>query len=136
MLAFVGGWGEWGMAAWALCLGLVATREADPSKETKEGFDEILRESIMDGMRYIFGESAARVVFLHVGTLKSVEDFPEFSRKLLAVFKVGTDIVERNMTKELYRKVGLTYSDEVPFDFEARVNAAREAYQGNKEEAK
>jgi hypothetical protein len=75
-------------------------------------------------LKKLLGEGGVKAVLNY---LRSVQlDNPrELHIKLSSVFGKGTEILEKAVVKELYRRLNLDYEEEERFDFERYVNYAR-----------
>ena len=94
-------------------------------QQEKKEFSEILRESIVDGVRLVLGEDVMKAVFLHLGPIQ-FENPSEFHNKLSCIFKQGAEVLEKMIVKELYQKLDVPYEDKGDFNFERYVNHARD----------
>lgn len=90
---------------------------------TAENFSNVLAESIDEGLKRLLGEGGVKAVLNY---LRSVQlDNPrELHIKLSSIFGKGTEILEKAVVKELYRKLNLSY-EEGAFDFERCINHAK-----------
>jgi hypothetical protein len=107
---------------------LVKGAPGDLSTDAEADFFEILRQCIADNLRYVFGDGGARVVMEYTKDARASGDIAEFSRKLRTLFMLGSEIVERNIVNELYRRLDLRPPHDSSFSFEERINEAKDAF--------
>ncbi len=90
-------------------------------------FQAVLRDSILEGMTNVLGETGMRAVLFHLESSQQPWDSPEqFHDNLCAIFKDGAAVLEKIMVKELFQRCGLTYPPTKDFDFQRYVDLARE----------
>jgi len=91
-------------------------------------FAEVLHECIFGVLKNVTGESGMKAILFHIELGHYVEDAEEFHKNLYEMFGDGAVILEKMITKELFRRLGLPYSERSDFDFKRCVNEARELF--------
>lgn len=74
------------------------------------------------------GESGMKAILFHIELGHYIEDAGEFHRNLYEMFGDGAITLERLIAKELFRRLGLPYSERSDFDFKRCVNEGRELF--------
>jgi len=74
------------------------------------------------------GESGMKAIFFHVELGDYIEDAGEFHRNLYEMFGDGAVILEKLIAKELFRRLGLPYSEKNNFDFKRCVNEGKKLF--------
>ncbi len=110
--------------------------QARRSKSSEEEYDAILRESIVDGLKYLFGEGPARAVLHYLGSPESTDSPQELSGRvhsifIHSIFGQGSEIVEKVIVKDLFRKLTLSFEDSASFDFSSYTTHAKEMFLAN-----
>jgi hypothetical protein len=82
------------------------------------------RESGLDVIRSVLGDSAMKVLMIHLESVP-LENPREFHNRLSFLVGPGAQILERMMAKELCRKLDLPFEEKEGFDFERFVNHMR-----------
>jgi len=90
--------------------------ESEWLKERHEPFEDILYDSILEGMRNLIGEECMKVALYHLQLTRYTPP-QEFHEKFVKIFKEGAVTIEKVIVKEMYSRIGLTYVEMVPFDF-------------------
>lgn len=98
------------------------------SQEAQAAFLDILNESIVDDLREVFGDLAAKAVLMHTKGSTAGDDIAEFSRRLRVLFGLGAETLERNIVQELYRRIDLRPKDDAVFNFERKISEAKKMY--------
>jgi hypothetical protein len=96
-------------------------------------FPILLRASLSDVLESIFGRSGMEAVLHHVGQGSIAENPVEFQRRLSAIFGSGSEVVESQIVKDLYRRVGLRFDPAEKLGFGESVEKARKWYGGRLE---
>lgn len=96
--------------------------------------DKILCESIIDGIRAALGTSSMKAILFHLGPVQ-LENPKEFHIKLFLIFGKGTEVLEKIIVKELFRRLSLPYEEKRVFDFEGYVYYAKEVYTARMKDA-
>ncbi len=101
----------------------------------KTEFVEFFRESVHDTLKNILGEMGMQSVVALLQLDEHLHDPRElhetFHGRLYPIVKEGVVTLERAIAKELYRRVGLRYEEEPPFDFVKCVARAKMAFEGS-----
>lgn len=93
-------------------------------------FEKALVEAVDEGLLAL-GESGREVVYFHLKhyygfTKEDVPSNPQILvRCLEKIFGLGARVVERDIVKSLYRKLGLKYVEKKNFDFMEFLNEAK-----------
>jgi hypothetical protein len=79
-------------------------------------FEEILADAVKEGMRFL-GESSRQAIYIYIEKkcgLKQ-EEHPKqlkiFHESLTGIFGIGADIIEQQIAKVLYGRLGLDYKE-------------------------
>jgi len=88
-------------------------------------FAELLHECIFGVLKNVTGESGMKAILFHIELSHYIEDAGEFHKNLYEMFGDGAIILEKMIAKELFRKLGLPYSERSDFDFKKCVNEAK-----------
>jgi hypothetical protein len=94
----------------------------DPGRDIRESreFANTFQLSVVEGLASTLGS----IVMQTLKTLETYADKPsELHQELSRVFGSGATTLERVITKELFQRLSLRYSNEL--DFETSVNLAR-----------
>ena len=97
-------------------------------------FHQVLRECIEDGLRNIVGESGMKAVLFRIEFGQFIDNPEEFHRDLCLIFNDGAVILEKVITKELFRRLSLPYEERDDFDFATYVDRAKEFFIANRRE--
>jgi hypothetical protein len=79
-------------------------------------FEEILIDAVKEGMRFL-GESSRQATFIYIEKkygLKQDEcpkQLKAFHEALTGIFGIGAEIIEQQIAKTLYRRLGLDYKE-------------------------
>jgi 23S rRNA U2552 (ribose-2'-O)-methylase RlmE/FtsJ len=68
--------------------------------------------STTTGMISVLGVSSARSVIFHAHLLDQLTDPEKFHNALSSVLKQGTEVVEKVIVSDLYRRLGLSLGDD------------------------
>jgi hypothetical protein len=104
---------------------------------SEDDFDRLLRETIIDAMTRILGAPAVKTVFSYIQRthLLREEDLPSnvtvFTKGLEDFFKVGAQMIEQEIVKELSAKVSAGFKPSG--DFNESIVRLREEYRSRKE---
>jgi hypothetical protein len=90
-------------------------------------FDEILRDSIPEGMKIVLGENGTQAILYHID-IEEVESPEKFHDRLFEVFGVGTLPLERIIVGQLRQNVGLKPASSKDMDFSKQVELARRSF--------
>jgi hypothetical protein len=82
------------------------------------------RETVLDVIRSVLGDSATKVIMIHIAPVP-LENPREFHNRLYFLVGPGALVLERMMAKELCRRLGVPYEERGAFDFERFVNQIR-----------
>jgi hypothetical protein len=93
-------------------------------KEAEPFAQELLRESVIEGLKGVLGESPMRAVLFHLGLNQFATDARALHEKLRSTFLEGSVVLEKAIVKELWATVGIPHSESKHFDFEERVKFA------------
>ncbi len=101
-------------------------RDDDKAKSVlKEGqFFSILRQSIMDGMKKVLGESGLQSTFYYLDLVEVFHRPAEFHKKLYSIFGKGSLALERTILTELYRRVNVPFKERKGYEFADYVDLA------------
>lgn len=91
-------------------------------------FAELLRRCIVDGMEGLVGESATRSLFFHLKLGRYIKNSREFHRRLEKGLSRGAVVLEKNIAKELFRRLGIDYEEKESFEFKRYVEHARQIH--------
>jgi hypothetical protein len=99
----------------------------EPGREMRESraFADTFQSSVAEGLANTLGSIVMQTVKTLLSySLETYADKPnELHRELSKVFGSGATTLERMITKELFQRLSLNYSNEL--DFETSVNLAR-----------
>jgi hypothetical protein len=98
----------------------------------KNGFEDLLEETILGSIRDLLGESSMRAIVFHLNLERVGSDPQAFDKKLRELLNAPASIIEEIIIKDLFKRLDLFYSPKGAFDFQRYVGAAREFY-GSKE---
>ena len=91
-------------------------------------FSQALHESILDGLKNVLGESGMNVILLNIELDKCTNNPEALHMSLQDVFKDGACVLEKVIVKELFRKLGIPYGENIDLDFVGYVNHAKERF--------
>ena len=100
----------------------------------KRPFNTVLVEVVSEVLRNILGETVASIVIYHLERdyFLRIEDIPEkpdrFEYAIKDLFREGAYIIERRITEELYRRLGLNYKKIEGYGFLDYIKEARKLY--------
>jgi hypothetical protein len=94
----------------------------------KNGFEELLEETIVTSIRDLLGESSMRAILYHIGMDRIANDPRMFDQKLRELLQAPAAIIEEVIIKDLFKRFDLMFAPMGTFDFEKYANAAREVY--------
>lgn len=98
----------------------------DPALTDSSAFSSVLIDAICESLKDTLGPDVLEIL-VSKGLLDDSEHPQEFHRKLASVFGNGATVLERAITKELFRRLGLPPIKNLPFDFFESVTTAKEA---------
>lgn len=81
---------------------------------------------VMDGL---LGEGGRKALLFHFDWTVVVDQAEKFHRNLFAILKDGSIVLEREIAKELFRRLHLQYTETGSFEFGQFVTSARQAMQ-------
>jgi hypothetical protein len=91
-------------------------------------FVDILHECIFDVLKNVTGEVGMKAILLHIELGHYIKDTGEFHRNMYEMFGDGAIILEKLIAKELFRRLGLSYSEGNDFDFKKCVDEGKELF--------
>jgi hypothetical protein len=94
----------------------------------RNGFEELLQETIVGSIRDLLGESSMQAILYHVGMDRFAKDPKMFDQKLRDLLQAPAAIIEEVIVKDLFRRLDLLFAPSGTFDFERYTNSAREVY--------
>jgi hypothetical protein len=89
-------------------------------------FSKLLRRCIVDEFEELLGESPTKSLFFHLKLDQHIENPREFHRRLEKGLSRGAVVLEKNIVKELFRRLNIDY--EQKGSFEQYVEYARKIY--------
>ncbi len=94
-------------------------------------FEAIFTESVRDGLRFALGPSGLEMLQRGYGLEEVIHDSNRLHTLLTTIFAAhGTVVLERQITKELFDRVGIRFYEDEAETFDSRIRRAREAYDG------
>ena len=90
-------------------------------------FSSLLIDAICESLRDTLGPDVLKIL-VSKGLLDNSDHPREFDGQLRSIFGDGARVLERVVTNELCRKLGIPYVTSVPFDYGKAVTAARDAF--------
>ncbi|MDG6905182.1 MAG: hypothetical protein JRN20_05275 [Nitrososphaerota archaeon] len=99
-------------------------------------FSLILRQSIMDEMRRIIGESGVQSVFYYLDLIKVLHRPAAFQKRLRSMFRSGSPAIEREILFGLYRRLNIPFQEQKGYDFADYVNLAERTFVASVEKKK
>lgn len=91
-------------------------------------FVDILHECIFDVLKNVTGEVGMKAILLHIELGHYIKDTGEFHRNMYEMFGDGAIILEKLIAKELFTRLGLSYSEGNNFDFKKCVDEGKELF--------
>ncbi|MDA4130412.1 MAG: hypothetical protein OK457_06540 [Thaumarchaeota archaeon] len=100
-------------------------------QEEEKSFAEIMRNSIREGLGGVIGKSGMEAVYINFKLNDCLMNPKATHASLLPAFKDhGSEILEKAVMKELYRKINERYEPDLPFSYEALFHKARKLFVG------
>jgi hypothetical protein len=97
-------------------------------------FPDVLHECIFDILKNVMGESGMKAILFHIKLGHYIEDAGEFDRNMYQMFGDGAIVIEKLIAKELFKRLGLSYSERSNFDFKRCVDEGRELFTARQKE--
>jgi hypothetical protein len=101
--------------------------EEDKKHSGVEGFADILRRSIQEGIAATVGRDTAVAVEFYVDSSLAVKDISAYTAALERLFKAGSRTLEERCAKALYANLGLEFKVVSGSRLPDYVNAAKAA---------
>ncbi len=100
-------------------------------------FDNIMRESVVNGLTYSLGKGGETVIE-RTCDLNAASAHPSTLHSMLSSFfnDVGASVLERQILRQLYDEIGERYVETPGDSFESHVNQARSLYESQKGRAR
>lgn len=99
---------------------------------SKDSLEEValrVRETINQSMKDLLGESGAQAASFHIGLTAYEKEPREFHVRLISMFHQGSDVIERMIIKDLYRKLDIPSVAKPMFNYEESVRYAMRVLQ-------
>ncbi|MBI2185051.1 MAG: hypothetical protein HYU39_08855 [Thaumarchaeota archaeon] len=97
-------------------------------RDEETRFEKMLSESILDVMIRVLGTSGMQAVLLNLELSRFAGKPRDFHRRLSHVFGDGAVALEAAIVKELYRKLGIQYNNDVSFDFLTSISSCKSIF--------
>ena len=104
--------------------------ESQKQREGAEGFPEVLRRSIQEGVVRTVGRETAAAVEFYVDSSLAVKDIAAYTAALQRMFADGSKTIEERCAQALYSNIGLEFKVVSGFRLDDYVEAARRARKG------
>jgi hypothetical protein len=92
----------------------------------------ILKQSIVDGMKTVLGESGFQSTSYYLDLVAVFERPAQLHKKLYSLFGVGTLTLERTILTELYQRVNVPFKERKGYKFADYVYLGGRAFMANK----
>jgi len=96
--------------------------------ELEPKFCQILHESILDGLENALGGSGLKVVLLNIDLARYTNNPAELHRNLHGIFNEGASILEKEIVKKLFQRLGVPFEEKSDLDFAAYVKHAEKLF--------
>lgn len=92
---------------------------------TDIGFTMLLNQCILDAMKGLLGEGGAQHLLLHLQLVHYAQNSDEFHKDLRSILNRSSQVLERMIVEELFRRLDIPYHEKRAFDFERYIKQAR-----------